>query len=201
MQARLETLVEGKQPADIKKLVFDGTVGITNIVGLDRYTNLELLSLNGVGLSTLEGFPTLPHLKKLELNDNKITGPLNALSKARLYGLERLNVAGNKIADLTDLDCLSKFPNITHIDIAGCPVCDKEGFSSQVFSICKKLVSLNGAGDDGEDVEVRGWPPRRALRRSCLHADALGSAVSTAHHHRLLTSPVHPCICYRVASL
>ena len=29
MQARLETLVEGKQPADIKKIVFDGTVGIT----------------------------------------------------------------------------------------------------------------------------------------------------------------------------
>lgn len=46
----------------------------TNIVGLsDEYVNLEILSLNNVGLTTLKGFPTLPKLRKLELSDNRYT--------------------------------------------------------------------------------------------------------------------------------
>lgn len=47
---------------------------------LAPYVNLERLSLNNIGLSSLEGFPALPKLTILSLADNKISTGLSNLA-------------------------------------------------------------------------------------------------------------------------
>ena len=93
-------------PADqVTELVLD-TCKATKVVGLDKFVNLRSLTLNGCGLSTLEGFPTLPDLRRLELSDNNLSEGLDGLQDAALFQLKSLSLAGNKFATLDDLDPL-----------------------------------------------------------------------------------------------
>ena len=75
-------------------------------IGIGNMTNLRSLTLNGCGLSTLEGFPTLPDLRRLELSDNNLSEGLDGLQDAALFQLKSLSLAGNKFATLDDLDPL-----------------------------------------------------------------------------------------------
>ena len=63
-----------------------------------------VLSLNAVGLVSLEKFPALASLKKLELSDNKISGGLESL--ARSSKLKRLNLSNNRIKDVATVEPL-----------------------------------------------------------------------------------------------
>ncbi len=54
----------------------------TNVVGLEDFKNLRILSLINVGLTTLKGFPSLPELRKvrcLSVNRFSLNLPLISL--------------------------------------------------------------------------------------------------------------------------
>ena len=79
----IETAISGQvgpstPPETVEELVLD-TVKATKVTGLEKFTNLKTLTLNGCGLTTLEGFPTLPKLTCLELSDNQLSGTLEEL--------------------------------------------------------------------------------------------------------------------------
>lgn len=115
----------------------------TNVVGLtDEYTNLEVLSLNNVGLTTLKGFPTLPKLRKLELSDNRISNGLNFLSGCKK--LTHLNLSGNKIADLETLKPLEGFENLRNLDLFNNDVTRISDYRSKVFGLHASLKYLDG---------------------------------------------------------
>jgi Leucine-rich repeat (LRR) protein len=77
------------------------------VTGLDKFVNLEILTLNGCGLTTLEGFPVLQELKTLELADNQLAdGCLEALQDAALINMNRLSLAGNRFQTLEALEPL-----------------------------------------------------------------------------------------------
>ena len=86
--------------------------------------NLQELSLIGCGLTSLDGFPPLPALKKLLISDNRIAGGLEALSGCT--GLVELSLASNRIATLEDLEPLKQLPVLRVLDFEGCPVADTE---------------------------------------------------------------------------
>ena len=92
-------------PDQVTELVLD-TCKATKVSGLEKFSNLKSLTLNGCGLTTLDGFPTLPELRRLELSDNNISEGLEALQDAALFQLKSLSLAGNKFATLEDLDPL-----------------------------------------------------------------------------------------------
>ena len=92
-------------PEQVTELVLD-TCKATKVSGLEKFSNLKSLTLNGCGLTTLDGFPTLPELRRLELSDNNISEGLEALQDAALFQLKSLSLAGNKFATLEDLDPL-----------------------------------------------------------------------------------------------
>ena len=97
-------------PAEqVTELVLD-TCKATKVVGLEKFSNLKSLTLNGCGLTTLEGFPTLPELRKLELSDNNISEGLEMLQDAALFQLKSLSLAGNKFSTLEDLEPLVSHP-------------------------------------------------------------------------------------------
>lgn len=116
----------------------------TNIVGLsDQYTNLEILSLNNAGLTTLKGFPALPKLRKLELSDNRISCGLNFLSGCKK--LAHLNLSGNKIKTLEDLKPLAEFENLKNLDLFNNEVTTSiEDYRSKVFALQPSLKYLDG---------------------------------------------------------
>ena len=67
MEAVVSRQLRGRDPAELEELTVEG-IKAPHIVGLDgRFVNLKTLSLIGLGLQSLDNFPALPHLKKVQL--------------------------------------------------------------------------------------------------------------------------------------
>jgi hypothetical protein len=62
IQSQLQKLK--KKPEEVSALILD-KCNAPRIIGLDAFVNLESLSMNNVGLTSLENFPHLPKLKKV----------------------------------------------------------------------------------------------------------------------------------------
>lgn len=87
---------------EIEELILDDWKGTelsaADKVLLESFPNLQFLSMNSCGLRSLNNFPLLPKLIKLELNDNKITGGLDKL--AGMKDLMQITLAGNQLRTL-----------------------------------------------------------------------------------------------------
>ena len=84
---------------------------------LETFENLECLAFNSTHLSTLENFPELKNLIRLELAENNLKGDdLQHLKKYALK-LETLKLAANKIDKLEDLNHLEQLKNLKNLDI------------------------------------------------------------------------------------
>lgn len=106
IEAAIAAQVQQSPPESITELILDACKA-TKVTGLDKFINLEMLTLNGCGLTSLEGFPTLPNLKTLELSDNQLAdGCLEELQNAALLNLNRLSLAGNRFSTLEALEPL-----------------------------------------------------------------------------------------------
>jgi acidic leucine-rich nuclear phosphoprotein 32 family protein A/C/D len=104
MNLRIEQQLKGQTRCVTKELNLD-MCRAQQIEGLtDEFVNLQVLSMNNVGLITLDGFPRLPALRKLELSDNRLSGGL--MNLVGCPNLTYLNLSGNKIKDLNQLEPL-----------------------------------------------------------------------------------------------
>ncbi|XP_026321846.1 acidic leucine-rich nuclear phosphoprotein 32 family member A [Hyposmocoma kahamanoa] len=151
MEKRVALELRGRNPSQVRELNLDNCRS-TNIVGLtDEYVNLEILSLNNVGLTTLKAFPALPKLRKLELSDNRISNGLNFLSGCKK--LTHLNLSGNKIKDLETLKPLKEFENLKNLDLFNNEVTAIEDYRSKVFALHPSLKYLDGFDKEDREVE------------------------------------------------
>ncbi|KAJ0178843.1 hypothetical protein K1T71_005618 [Dendrolimus kikuchii] len=151
MEKRVALESRGRDPSKVTELNLDNCRS-TAVVGLtDQYTNLEILSMNNVGLTTLKGFPTLPKLRKLELSDNRISSGLNFLSGCKK--LTHLNLSGNKISELEVLKPLSGFENLKNLDLFNNEVTSIEDYRSKVFALHPALKYLDGFDKDDREAE------------------------------------------------
>ncbi|CAK1598713.1 unnamed protein product [Parnassius mnemosyne] len=151
MEKRVVLELRGRNPSQVKELNLDNCRS-TNIVGLtDEYTNLEILSLNNAGLTSLKGFPTLPKLWKLELSDNRISNGLNFLHGCKK--LTHLNLSGNKIKDLETLKPLEEFENLKNLDLFNNEVTNIEDYRTKVFALHPSLKYLDGFDKEDREAE------------------------------------------------
>jgi len=140
-------------PEQITELVLDACKA-TKVTGLDKFVNLEVLTLNGCGLTTLESFPALPSLKTLELADNQLAdGCLEALQDAALINMTRLSLAGNRFSTLDALEPLSACVNLRDLDLFNCPVTESENYRDGVFEMLPALKYLDGFDADDKEKE------------------------------------------------
>jgi len=66
MEDALAKELGGRDPATVRELILDNIVKTTHVAGLDgRFAELRSLSLINVGLTSLEGFPHLPKLRRV----------------------------------------------------------------------------------------------------------------------------------------
>jgi len=140
-------------PDEVRELVLDACK-TTQVTGLEKFVNLTTLTLNGCGLTTVEGFPTLPRLKVLELSDNQLSDGLDALQDAALLNLCRLSLAGNRFCTLDALEPLGSLPVLRDLDLFNCPVTEVENYREGIFDMLPSLKYLDGFDvDDNEKDE------------------------------------------------
>lgn len=156
LEAAIAAQSAGKLPEEVQELVLD-TCKATKVTGLEKYSNLKLLTLNGCGLTSLEGFPTLPKLQRLELSDNNLSDGLEALQEAGLVQLRFLSLAGNKFTTLDALEPLAALPNLRDLDMFTCAVTELPEYRSRLFDMFPALKYLDGFdADDNEKPDEDG---------------------------------------------
>ncbi|TKS65362.1 Endophilin-A1 Endophilin-1 SH3 domain-containing GRB2-like protein 1 SH3p4 [Collichthys lucidus] len=145
MKKRVSLELRHRSPTEVQELVLDNCRSsegkIEGITG--EFSNLELLSLINVGLTSVADIPKLDKLKKLELSDNRISGGLEVLAE-RLVNLTHLNLSGNKIKDISTLEPLKKLPQLKSLDLFNCEVTNLADYREPIFKLLPQLTYLDG---------------------------------------------------------
>ncbi|MBA0734938.1 hypothetical protein Gogos_018826, partial [Gossypium gossypioides] len=144
----VETALDGQtDPAAARTLTLDGAVKC--VQGrlpppsiLERFENLQHLSIANIGVSSLEQFPRLRNLQKLILSDNRIAGGLEFLVEAGLESLRDLDLSNNRIQYIEDLAPLAQL-KLVSLDLYECPVTRVKDYRSRVFALIKSLKYLD----------------------------------------------------------
>ncbi|GFO47735.1 acidic leucine rich nuclear phosphoprotein 32 family member a like [Plakobranchus ocellatus] len=148
---RIELEMRGRPADQISDLNLDNCRA-NKLEGLTSdFVNLQTLSLINLGLPTLEGFPKLGKLKKLELSDNRISGGLNHLTGCT--NLTHLSLSGNKIKDFDVLDPLKDLKDLTSLDLFNCEVTNNEQYREKVFAKLPQIVYLDGFDREEKEQE------------------------------------------------
>uniref|UniRef100_A0A3Q3ACU3 Acidic leucine-rich nuclear phosphoprotein 32 family member n=1 Tax=Kryptolebias marmoratus TaxID=37003 RepID=A0A3Q3ACU3_KRYMA len=153
MKKRISLELRNRSPAEVVELVVDNCrSGDGEVEGLtDEYTELEILSMVNVGLTSLSKLPSLPKLRKLEVSDNSISAGLDTLVE-KCPNLTYLNLSGNKIKELSSIKPLQSLKNLKSLDLYSCDVTSLEDYREGVFELLPQLTFLDGY--DQEDNEV-----------------------------------------------
>lgn len=109
---------------------------------LERFENLQHLSIANIGVSSLEQFPKLKNLQRLILSDNRIAGGLEFLVEAGLDSLRDLDLSNNRIQYIEDLAPLARL-RLVSLDLYECPVTRVKDYRSRVFGLIKSLKYLD----------------------------------------------------------
>lgn len=151
MEKRIELEMRGRAANQIKDLNLDNC-RVTEIEGLTSdFTSLESLSMINVGLQSLNNFPKLGNLRKLDLSDNRISGGLQALTGCPK--LTHLSLSGNKIKDIDALKPLKDLPNLKSLDLFNCEVTNLEEYREKVFEMLEQITFLDGFDQNDKECE------------------------------------------------
>uniref|UniRef100_A0A3Q3WXF6 Acidic leucine-rich nuclear phosphoprotein 32 family member n=1 Tax=Mola mola TaxID=94237 RepID=A0A3Q3WXF6_MOLML len=162
MKKRIGLELRNRSPAEVAELVVDNSRSVDGEVeGLtDEFSELEFLSMINVGLSSLVKMPSLPKLCRLELSDNNLSGSLETLSE-KCPNLTYLNLSGNKIRELSNVEALQSLKGLQSLDLFNCEITSLEDYRDSVFELLPQVTYLDGfdqedneapdseAGDDG----------------------------------------------------
>ncbi|KAF6731944.1 Acidic leucine-rich nuclear phosphoprotein 32 family member E [Oryzias melastigma] len=153
MKKRISLELRNRSPAEVGELVVDNCrCSDGEVEGLsEEFTELEVLSMANVGLSSLAKMPPLPKLQKLEVSENAISGGLNALVE-KCPGLTHLNLSSNKLKELSSLEPLQGLKALKSLDLYGCDVSSLDDYRERVFQLLPQLTYLDGF--DQEDNEA-----------------------------------------------
>ncbi|RLN42375.1 acidic leucine-rich nuclear phosphoprotein 32-related protein 2-like [Panicum miliaceum] len=114
--------------------------------------SLEELSVAGARLSSLEGMPRLPALRRLSLPDNRLSGAAALAAVAGACGatLRHLDLGNNRFAEVEELEPLAKL-GVEALDLEQCPVSKVKGYREKVFALIPSLKYLDGADAEGNE--------------------------------------------------
>lgn len=153
MEDIIQTQREDKEIEDVLELCFDEwkfksfTEKEKKLI--ETYEQLDTLSLEDCGLESLENFPNLPNLMRLNLTLNKIKGNLESIT--HLSQLMQLSLIDNEITTIEDLRPLTCMFNLNSLDLLGCPITLIDEYAKLVFELIPSLEVLDGLDKDGEE--------------------------------------------------
>lgn len=117
---------------------------------LERYRYLQMLTLNDCGIVSLENFPNLPALIRLDMVFNSIPGShLHHISASK--HIQTLMLGANKIDKIDELTAIKGFRQLLQLDLLNNPVVNLPGYRAQVFSMFPSLSILDTLDKVGKD--------------------------------------------------
>ena len=136
---------------------------------LEKYTSLIHLTMNNVGLTTLENFPKLKNLKivrknsiltfiitifQVELNHNKLNGDDIEILVKQCPKLYKIKIEDNNIDSIDKLKCLAQLKELKKINVKGNPFMTKNPkYNNELFDMIKTLESVDSQDKKGNEVE------------------------------------------------
>jgi Leucine-rich repeat (LRR) protein len=137
---------EGEDPIDPKefdKLVLD-QVEIKNFskedqAYLEEFTEARFFGMNMCKLTSLENFPNLKTIIRLELNENHLKGT----ELKHLTGIEELStlkLANNQISTFEEVEQLKTLTNLVNIDLQENPVQKLADYKTKMFEMFPELA-------------------------------------------------------------
>ncbi|KAE8701774.1 Acidic leucine-rich nuclear phosphoprotein 32-related protein [Hibiscus syriacus] len=118
---------------------------------LEKFENLEHLSIANIGVSSLEQFPRLRNIQKLILSDNRIASGLEFLFEAGLDSLRDLDFSNSRIQYIEDLAPLAQLKFVSLDLYYQCPVTRVKDYRSRVFGLIKSLKYMDKMDAEGNE--------------------------------------------------
>ncbi|KAF2816191.1 L domain-like protein [Mytilinidion resinicola] len=115
---------------------------IPAIENLGAAKDQDAIDFTDNDLSTLANFPLSPRIRTLLLARNRITTIQPTLSKS-IPGLFSLVLTENNISELSDLNALGGFTNLTHLVLLENPVTRDTNYRSWVIFLCPAVRFLD----------------------------------------------------------
>lgn len=114
---------------------------IQSIDNLQCLSNLEQLSLRKNNISVcVDWHVKFGNIVTLNLSENKI---VSLMGLRKLFCLVNLNLSGNQIADMAEVDHLAKLPNLEHLILTGNPLCGEVDYRVRVLSRFTEKVEFH----------------------------------------------------------
>ncbi|KNE72006.1 hypothetical protein AMAG_15947 [Allomyces macrogynus ATCC 38327] len=124
---------------------------------LARFVHLESLSLVACALTTLDGFPRMPHLVRLSVADNPwLNGHLSVVAR-QCPGLRALDASNTAVQSVEEVQVLTALPHLATLSLVSCPVAATLGTSptyrAAIFAAVPALDVLDGLDRDGRECD------------------------------------------------
>lgn len=144
------------KPEEYDNLVLDelaiATLSAEDSKFLETFTSVEVLCMNETGIRSLENLPTMPLLKRFELQENKLSGDeLKHLSKYAST-LVVLKLASNKFTTLDQLNSLTGLKELKNLDLGANAVTEVADYKKKVWELLPNLEVLDGYNKKGEEI-------------------------------------------------
>jgi len=147
-EAKKEDNIEDIYLDDIEIKKLDGAL----LKELESMMEIICLSMNGCKLQTLQNFPKLPKLVRLELIENEFEGQ-DLVHLGHLGELQSLSLGCNKIGEFCELDALKNLENLIQLDLSDCPLSQKEDYRKTMFTLFPTLKILDNKDLEGNEFE------------------------------------------------
>lgn len=109
-----------------------------------------MLTLNDCAIVSLENFPNLPALIRLDMVFNSIPGShLHYIAPSK--HIQTLMLGANKVEKIEELAALKSFRQLLQLDLLNNPVVNLPGYRAQVFSMFPSLSILDTLDKVGKD--------------------------------------------------
>ena len=148
------------EPREIEELVFDNfwvdkaSFSIEEKKALEKYVNLIHLSLNNIGLKSLENLPSIKSLYYLSLKNNELSGDDFDKIKTLYPKLNKLKISGNVIEKMDNLMKLKPL-KLRKIEVKENPFSvGNDKYIKKVFDMLPTLKIVDQTDKNGDEEET-----------------------------------------------
>ena len=148
------------EPREIEELVFDNfwvdkaSFTIEEKKALEKYVNLIHLSLNNIGLKSLENLPSIKSLYYLSLKNNELSGDDFDKIKTLYPKLNKLKISGNVIEKMDNLMKLKPL-KLRKIEVKENPFSvGNDKYIKKVFDMLPTLKIVDQTDKNGDEEET-----------------------------------------------
>ena len=122
--------------------------------GIEEYKNLVHLSLNNIGLKSLENFPAIKGLYYLSIKNNELTGDDFDLIPKLYPKLKKLKISGNNIEKMNNLMKLRNL-GLRKIEVKENPFSiGNKTYKNKLFQILPSLEIIDQTDKMGEEIDT-----------------------------------------------